>query len=101
MANQVPQVDGCLASVVAPAGAGLYPHFAAAFPDAKWVWLRRDDVVSQAISRIMSQQTGINHATGTADQEHFAGNLARDGGEVTWLGRDIAGVKPHRIARAG
>lgn len=77
MANQLFRVDGCLSSFITPKPTGDFPHLAAAFDGAFWVWLRREDVVFQAISRLMAQQTGINHATGRADDKHFAGNLAR------------------------
>lgn len=77
MANQLFRLDACLSSFVAPAETGPFPHFRAAFDSAFWVWLRREDVVYQAISRLMAQQTGINHATGRKEDTHFAGNLAR------------------------
>lgn len=77
MANQLFPVESCLTGVVSPRDSGEFPHFAAAFEGAQWVWLKRRDVVSQAISRIMAMQTGINHATGKAEDDHFAGNLAK------------------------
>lgn len=76
MANQLFALEGCLSTFVAAEAEASFPHVAAAFKDASWVFLRRQDVVSQAISRVMAQQTGINHAVGKADDAHFAGNLA-------------------------
>ncbi|MFN7002762.1 MAG: Stf0 family sulfotransferase [Roseinatronobacter sp.] len=77
MANQLFRIEGCLESFVTPAQTGPFPHFRAAFGSSVWVWLRREDVVYQAISRLMAQQTGINHATARKEDPHFAGNLAR------------------------
>ena len=75
MANQLHDVEQCLATFMDGDGQGTFPRFFATFRDAHWVKLTRRDVVAQAISRVMSRQTGINHATANADDEHFAGNL--------------------------
>jgi len=77
MADQLQNVEGCLSTVVHPCETGDFPHFAAAFRDALWVRISRRDLVLQAISREMSRQTGINHATASADVPHFAGNLMK------------------------
>lgn len=77
MANQLSEIDTCLSTFAPSARQGLFPHVAETFADAVWIWLRRDDIVLQAISRLMAQQTGINHATGKSDDKHFAGNLAK------------------------
>jgi len=89
MANQLFNLEACLASFPDPASQdrpapqgpraaqGDFAHVAAAFRGGLWVWLRRNDVVSQAISRLMAEQTGINHATAQPEDPHFAGNLAR------------------------
>lgn len=77
MANQLAPVDACLSTFMTTSLNGLFPVFAETFQ--KWVFIKltRKDVVSQAISRVMSRQTGINHATGKAENTHFAGNLQR------------------------
>lgn len=77
MANQLDPVNACLSGVMTSSRPGLFPVFAEAFADWVWIRLTRKDVVSQAISRVMSRQTGINHATGDAGETHFAGNLQR------------------------
>ncbi|WCL55125.1 Stf0 family sulfotransferase [Gimibacter soli] len=80
MANQIGKVDACLAGLEgAPVHTDgkAFPHVQAMFGDAVWVWLRRDDLVRQAISREMATQTGVNHATAKADDKHFAGNLMK------------------------
>ncbi|SEL91956.1 LPS sulfotransferase NodH [Roseivivax marinus] len=77
MANQLDPVDRCLATFLKADREGEFAHVATAFPQARWVWLRRNDVVSQAISRIMAQQTGINHATAKPEDAHFSGNMMR------------------------
>lgn len=77
MANQLYNIDSCLNSFTSPLDDGEYPCFAKVFEFSNWVWLKRNDVVSQAISRIMARQTGVNHATQKIDDEHFAGNLLK------------------------
>ena len=53
------------------------PNVAALFKEAKWVFVQRKDVLRQAISRHMSAETNVNHATQSADDSHFAGNLMK------------------------
>lgn len=77
MANQLVKVEKCLGTFMHGAvdEGGEFPNFARTFEDAIWVKLTRRDVIGQSISRVMSRQTGINHATAKADDDHFAGNL--------------------------
>lgn len=80
MANQIPAIEECLKKATSSEltdSSGLFPHFKHQFQNAKYVFIRRDSVVRQAISRGMSRQTGINHATAKASDEHFAGNLMK------------------------
>ena len=77
MANQLHNVDACLAEGFAGEPDTEFGHFASAFREAKWVKITRQDTVAQAVSRLMAKQTGINHATARPEDEHFAGNLAR------------------------
>lgn len=62
MANQLRNIDACLATFLKPAQAVAYPHLMAAFPDALWVWIRRRDVLGQALSHIVAKATGVFHA---------------------------------------
>lgn len=77
MTDQLFSIEKRLATFVQCDGAGDFPHFYEAFRTAQWVFLTRSDIVEQAVSRIMSRQTGINHATGKVEDQHFAGNLAK------------------------
>jgi LPS sulfotransferase NodH len=77
MANQLLDIEDGLQTYLKPKPGPRFFRFHNAFKDAKWVRIQRRNVVAQAISRVMAQQTGINHATGTAGQDHFAGNLLR------------------------
>jgi len=77
MANQLPIIEECLSTFVHPSSFGDFPCFASIFSTSKWVWLKRNDLVAQAVSRVIAKQTGINHATKSQDDEHFAGNLLK------------------------
>ena len=77
MANQLAGIEGCLKEISSPPPGPVFCRFHMLFETATWVWLKRRDIVAQAVSRIISQQTGINHATAGAD--HFAGNLMKGG----------------------
>lgn len=77
MANQLADIEACLRDFLKPPPGPLFFRFHKTFENASWVWLKRQDIVAQAVSRIMAQQTGVSHATdGT---EHFAGKLMRGG----------------------
>jgi len=73
MANQLHGVENNLKHVIKPPPGPMFFRFHKVFEKAVWVWLRREDIVAQAVSRVMAQQTGINHAT--AGEAHFAGKL--------------------------
>lgn len=79
MANQLFDIDMCLSSfaTVKPINSGPFPYVASEFEGAVWVWLRRRDIVAQAISRLIARQTKVNHATANPEDVHFAGNLMR------------------------
>lgn len=80
MANQAGRLNRCFETIdlaVSETGVKAFPHMHAVFKDATWVWLRRNDILRQAISREMAGQTGVNHATGHEGDEHFAGNLMK------------------------
>lgn len=73
MANQLHGIENNLKHVIKPPPGPQFFRFFKVFENAIWVWLRRDDIVAQAVSRVMAQQTGINHAT--HGEKHFAGKL--------------------------
>ncbi len=75
MANQLYNVDACLKTFIGGPDGECCSRVAKEFENAVWVKLTRRDIVGQAISRVMSRQTGINHATAAAEDAHFAGNL--------------------------
>lgn len=77
MANQLAGIEGCLKEVITASSGLPFFRFHKLFETATWVWLKRRDIVDQAVSRVIAQQTGINHATDGAD--HFAGNLMKGG----------------------
>ena len=77
MANQLFAVESALAGITTARSDGEFAHVATEFEGAAWVWLRRRDVVAQAVSRLMARQTKINHATANPDDTHFAGNAMR------------------------
>jgi len=81
MADQLPRIDECLKStdlqIPEDSKGKLFAHFRELTKNARFIFIRRDNVLRQAISRVMSSQTGINHATENVSDEHFAGNLLR------------------------
>lgn len=90
MANHIPIIDACLIGSIYDVSNDnglLYPRFFNAFKGCKFVFLKRDNVVRQAVSREISRQTGINHATGNASDDHFAGNLMK--GYDTKYNKDV------------
>ncbi|NYT74345.1 hypothetical protein HZU72_18220 [Halomonas sp. QX-2] len=80
MANHLPVIDECLKGSrfdTKDSNSVLFPRFREAFKDCKFLMIRRDSIVRQAVSREMSRQTGVNHATKNENDEHFAGNLMK------------------------
>lgn len=80
MANHLPLIDECLRGTKYDVdedidSSQLYPRFYNAFKGCKFLMIRRDNIVRQAVSREISRQTGINHATQKETDTHFAGNL--------------------------
>ena len=81
MADQLKCIDRKLTgSKLTPSGqcgSQFMPSVAALFRKSYWVYVKREDVLRQAISRHMSIETKINHATKNDTDSHFAGNLLR------------------------
>lgn len=80
MANQLASIENCLKNSWSgdePNQTGMFPYFRELTRPANFVFIRRDSIVRQAISRGMSRQTGINHATEKKEDDHFAGNLMK------------------------
>jgi len=74
MANYAPVIEDYLArqcgNVADPQG---LTHIATRFAAAYWIFISRCDTVSQAVSRLMSQITGINHAVLDRESEFVPG----------------------------
>lgn len=77
MANQLAGVDSRLGNFITDPTDGIFGNVSAAFHDSVWIWLRREDIVEQAISRVMARQTRIYHATEAAGGGHFVGDAKR------------------------
>lgn len=77
MAKQLAGIDYGLSQFMLAQSGTLFPHFAEQFKDATFVYLSRNNVVAQGISREMARQTGINHATADKNTDHFAGKLMK------------------------
>lgn len=60
-----------------------------------------DDVSLDLRAGIVTTLVGPNGAGKTTIFNLITGHLARSGGTVRWLGRDIGGLPPYRIARLG
>lgn len=78
MASYLANIDACMATFVEPEIESPYfCHFRDLFADALWIFVMRENVGKQAISQVIAQQTGINHATGSEEDSHFAGRLMK------------------------
>lgn len=60
-----------------------------------------DDVTMNLRSGIVTTLVGPNGAGKTTLFNLITGHLPRSGGTVRWLGQEIGGIKPYRIARLG
>lgn len=78
MADQLKFIDHKLPSIDVSKEHSFFPNFARFFKEASWVYVKRNDVLRQAISRHMATETRINHATSTENDCHFAGNLLKN-----------------------
>ncbi len=76
MANQLPDIEAALGGESVE-NSKAFPKFKELTGEAVWVYIRREDILRQAISREISRQTGINHATADSKDEHFAGNTMK------------------------
>ena len=75
MADQLQCIERKLIESSAISETQFLPNVAQLFKDSKWIYVKRNDTLRQAISRHMSTETKVNHATQNKDDNHFAGNL--------------------------
>ncbi len=61
MANQIRRIDLRLSKTLNPVDDGPFPHFRAAFPDAEWIHIQRQDSINQAISHFLAIRSGVYH----------------------------------------
>lgn len=62
MANQAAAAERCLTGLVEPdSDAAAFPHLMGLFRGAVWVYLRRDNVIRQAISAKLAKKTNVFH----------------------------------------
>lgn len=62
MANQLRDIDACLATFQPASDYRRYPHLTTFFKDALWIYVYRDDLLGQAISHYVARNTGTYHA---------------------------------------
>ena len=75
MADQLQCIERKLIESSTIGATQFLPNVAQLFKDSKWIYIKRNDTLRQAISRHMSTETKVNHATQNKDDNHFAGNL--------------------------
>ena len=61
MANQIRHIDRKLAGFFSSVDSGPFPHFRAAFSNAEWIFVHREDSIAQAISHFLAKSSGIYH----------------------------------------
>jgi len=96
MANQAKIIDVCLSnSNLDINNAKLLNAFGDVIKNYIVVYIRRQDIVRQAISRVISKLTGVSHATARSDISHFAGKLMKgyDPGYTANLKYDYETIK--------
>ncbi|HEG0615153.1 TPA: hypothetical protein SB591_001588, partial [Campylobacter coli] len=73
MANQLQKVNFLLKNY-----SSHYDNILELFDGAYWIYIKRNDIIEQAISRYISAKTKVNHAVANKNDKHFAGNLIRE-----------------------
>jgi len=74
MMSYLPDIEAGFAASGWPGGHGSgipYPRFLDRFREAHWIWIRRRDTASQAVSREMARQTGVTHAIQDTSKPFF------------------------------
>lgn len=62
MSKYLPFIEDCLAKDSNVTGSDtFFPNFANAFDNPIWIYLKREDILGQAISRYISNATGVFH----------------------------------------
>lgn len=62
MANQLRDIDACFQTFRQPGAHRRFPHLMSYLDEAVWIYVRRLDLVDQAVSHYIAQQTGTYHA---------------------------------------
>lgn len=77
MANQLANIESCLEKTEQDFNDthGLFPRVKALFKNARFIRIKRDEVVRQAVSRVLARKTGVNHALSDQNADYKPGNL--------------------------
>ncbi|EAJ4275697.1 hypothetical protein B7M67_08635 [Campylobacter coli] len=73
MANQIQKVNFLLKNYSSRCN-----NILELFHDAYWIYIKRDDIVEQAISRYIAIKTNAWHAVANKNDKHFVGHLIRE-----------------------
>lgn len=77
MADQLEKIEGCLAPAVPNQAAQkgpLFPHLTGKLKGSVFIVIKRQNIIRQAVSRVIARQTGVNHAVRESGDTLFAGN---------------------------
>jgi LPS sulfotransferase NodH len=77
MSSQLIDIENCLKTTdLEPNGnVTIFPLLRELLKDAVFIRVKRDNVVRQAVSRVMARQTGVNHAISDENSKYKPGNL--------------------------
>lgn len=80
MANQLQNIEACLtnSNFEEKLNDVMFPYLRTLLKGAVFIRIKRDGVVRQAISRVIAQKTGVNHALNNYDTDYRPGNLLKN-----------------------
>lgn len=79
MASQLKNIELCLSTINYPKSeqVSYFPRVKELFSKSKFIRIKRENIVRQAVSRIIASKTGVNHALSRKGSKLVPGNLLK------------------------